>query len=111
MSFSSETLIIPTFIAVLVLVFFLARMLYLSRKRGTPDQIPAGFRVYKKHWILNHSSGQALPIQILALWMHMPYRIQQEYGYDFRIFLTDPVIQAWATLWRTPNARSRNNTS
>lgn len=102
MSFSSETLIIPTFIAVLVLIFFLARLVYLSRKRGTPDQIPFGFYVFKKHWILNRSTGQILPIQILALWMHMPYRIQQEYGYDFRIFLTDPVIQAWSTLYKLP---------
>lgn len=95
-------LIIPTFIAVLVLVFFLARMVYLSRKRGTPDQIPAGFGVYKKHWIINRATGEAIPIQILALWMQMPWQICLEYGNDFRIFIADPAISSWATLYKSP---------
>ena len=99
---SAPDLIIPTFITVLVLVFFLVRMVYLSRKRGTPDQIPPGFSVHKKHWIINRSTDEAIPIQILALWMHLPHQIRTEYGNNFRIFIADPAITSWATLYKLP---------
>jgi hypothetical protein len=95
----SETLIIPTFIAVLILIFFLARMVYLSRTRIDPEQIPQGFRL-RGRWIISTSNGEAIPREILKLWTSLHWKIQREYGNDFRIFLSDPVIQSWSTLWR-----------